>query len=264
MASTVYVKDVVWRISVQLQDTATQFARWSEKELVNWINDGAVALFKFLPTTGARVDTIKLAAGTRQTIESIPAANCKPGDGSTPSVPILGTQLIEVIRNMGSDGLTPGAPIRVFDRKTLDATDTTWHTTTGSAIDGYSYNKKTPHYFYVSPAVTGNVWIEIAYNAQPIPVANTATVDSNGAHASGAYAIGGGSTTVMNVPDEHIDDIVDYVLARAFMKDGKYQEPAKAKYHEDRFIGSLKAKVQAITGVAPDIQSLPGAPGQQQ
>lgn len=258
MASTVLVKDVVWRISVQLQDTATQFSRWSERELIHWLNDAAVGIFKYLPAAGARVDAVKLRAGTLQSIESIAAADCKPGDGSTPSAAILGTQVIEALCNMGSDGLTPGAAIRLVDRKVLDATEPAWHAATG-AIECYAYNKKTPRYFFVSPGVSGTVWIRLAYNAQPIPITNSATVDSNGAHATGVYSQAQSSTAVINVPDEHTDDLVDYALARAFLKDSKYQDPARAKYHEGRFIASLRAKIMAVTGVAPDIQSLPGA-----
>ena len=71
MASTVLVRDLIRRVSVLLQDTAPQFERWPEQELVDWLNDAQVAITKFLPAACARVDAIRLKPGTRQSIETI-------------------------------------------------------------------------------------------------------------------------------------------------------------------------------------------------
>ena len=252
MASTVLVKDVVWRIAVLLQDTVPQYQRWPEREIIHLLNDAQKAITKYLPLACSRVDAVKLAAGTRQTIATILAASCKPGDGSTPGGPIYGTQFLGPRRNMGADGLTPGKSIRMVERDVLDSQDPEWHTRTAAAVSSVVYDPQTPRYYYVTPGVTGNVWIEIAYTAAPQEIPNTA------APGSEAYLASGSSTVTISVDDEFTDDLVDYVVARANLKDVTYAEPAKAMEHTKRFLASLNAKVAAVTGNNPNLTILPG------
>lgn len=259
MAGTILVKDAIWRISTLLQDVSPQFARWPEKEIVNWLNDAHLAITKFLPAASSRVDAIKLAPGTRQSIEAITAANCKPGDGSTPAATILGTQVLDVIRNMGADGLTPGNAIRLLTdgREVMDSQNPGWHAITGTAVSGYMYDPRMPRYFYVTPGVpaTPDKWAEVAFTAQPIAIPNTGTAGSE------LYLVSGNSTTKISVNDEHIDDLVNYSCARAFMKNASFAAngPAAANY-TSLFTGSLNAKVMALTGNNPNLQRLPFAP----
>jgi hypothetical protein len=259
MAGTILVKDAIWRISSLLQDVSPQFTRWPEKEIVNWLNDAHLAITKFLPAASSRVDAIKLVPGTRQSIESIAAASCKPGDGSTPAAAILGTQVLDVIRNMGADGLTPGNSIRLLTdgREVMDSLNPGWHSITGTAVTGYMYDPRMPRYFYVTPGVpaTPDKWAEVAYTAQPIAIPNTGTAGSE------LYLVSGVSTTKISVNDEHIDDLVNYVCARAFMKNATFSAngPAAANYTA-LFTGSLNAKVTALTGNNPNLQRLPFAP----
>lgn len=252
MASTVLVKDVIWRIAVLLQDTAPQFQQWAEREIVHWLNDAQVAITKYLPLACSRVDAIKLAAGTRQSIAVIAAADCKPGDGSTPAAPIHGTLFLNPRRNMGTDGMTPGRAIRMVERDTLDSQDPDWHTRTAAAVSSVVYDPQTPKYFYVTPGVTGSVWMELAYAAKPIPIVNTA------APGSEAYLIGGSNTATITIDDEFTQELVDYVVARAHLKDVTYAEPIKAEKHTQLFLNSLNAKVAAVTGTNPNLTVLPG------
>jgi hypothetical protein len=252
MASTILVKDLVWRIAVLLQDTAPQFQRWPERELIHWLNDAQRAIAKYLPMSNSRVDAVKLAAGTRQSIDTIPQANIVPGDGVALSGPVYGVQLLNPRRNMGANGSTPGRAVRMVERDTLDSQDPDWHTRTGSAVSSVIYDPQTPKFFYVTPGVTGDVWLEIAYAAKPLVIPNTA------AQGSEAYLVTGDSTVTIGLDDEYADDLVDYVVARANMKDFKHADPVKHKMHKDAFIASLNAKVAAVTGNSPNITTLPG------
>jgi hypothetical protein len=252
MAASILVKDVLWRVALLLQDTAPQFQRWPERELVHWLNDGQASIAKYLPMACSRVDAIKLVAGTKQSLRSIPALSCKPGDGSTPSVPIAGMQFLNPRRNMGADGLTAGKAIRMVERDVLDSQDPDWHTRTASSVASVVYDPQTPRDFYVTPGVTGNVWIEVAYTAAPIAIPNTAAAGSE------AYLVGGASTTTISIDDEFAPDLVDYIVARAHLKDVTYAEPAKAKAHTELFLASLNAKVAAVTGNNPNLTVLPG------
>lgn len=254
MASTVLVKDVLWRAAALLQDTVPQFQRQPEHELVDWLNDAQVAITKFLPAACSRVDAVKLKVGTRQSIEAIAAADCKPGDGSTPAVPVYGTQLLDVIRNMGADGLTAGKAIRGTDRGILDSQSPNWHSVTGALVSSFMYDPRTPRYFYVTPGVTGTVWVELAYTAQPIKIPNTGTVGSE------LYLYPGSNTTTISIADEHVDDLTNYVVARANMRETEWSDANKATVFSQMFLGSLNAKVAALTGNNPNLQQLPFAP----
>jgi len=208
--------------------------------------------------TSSRVDAVRLVPGTQQSIEAIPQANCKPGDGSTPSATIYGVSVLGVRRNMGADGLTPGRVIRMIDQEILDAQDADWHLAARAktAVQIYTYDPLTPLYFSVSPPVHAStpVWVTLAYNAQPIRIPNT------GAPSAELYLADGASTATIQIRDEFIDDLVNYVVARANMKDAEWADGNKATYFANLFLGSLNAKVQVSTGTNPNLKRLPMAP----
>ena len=255
MASTVLVKDVLWSVSVLLQDTVPQYQRHVETELVDWLNDAQVALTKFLPAACSRVAALKLVPGTRQSIEKILIANCKPAEGGTPAFDIYGTQLLDVYRNMGADGLTPGRVVRRTERKVLDSQSPTWHTVVGSAVSSFMYDPATPRYFLVTPGVPAEgLWIEAAFTAQPTRIPNTGTPGSE------LYKKDGASTEKISVNDEHRDDLINYCVARANMKPVEWTNADKAAAFSQMFLNSLNAKVTALTGTNPNLKQLPFAP----
>jgi hypothetical protein len=256
VASTFLVRDAMWRVSVILQDVVPQFNYWPEHELVQWMNDAQAAIAKFLPSACSRVDVIKLKAGTRQSIELIAAADCKPGDGSTPTLPIYGKMLMGVMRNMGADGMTPGKAIRQVDREIKDSQSPMWHSVAGDGtVDSFMYDEKTPRYFYVSKPATASpqTWIEIAYQAQPLQIPNT------GAAGSELYLNSGSNAATITIDDEFLEDIVNYTVARAHQKSAKFGDPSKAAAYTSMFTSSLNAKVAALTGNSPKLTLLPMA-----
>jgi hypothetical protein len=237
---------------------APQFNRWPEQELVNWLNDAQLAITKYLPASCARVDTIKLKTGSRQSIEVIQAADCKPGDGSTPVNPIYGVQPLDFICNMGTDGLTPGAAIPPpVDRRILDTQRANWHAVAGPVVYQIVYNPATPLYFFVQPAApaVNPPWIMLGYIAKPAGIPNT------GAPGSELYTFAGSSTLVISVDDVYLDDLVDYVCARAYTKNAEFAgNDSKAAFFTNRFLGSLNLRVTSLTGQNPNLKRLPFAP----
>lgn len=250
MASSTLVKDVLYRVSAQLHDISPQFTRWTQRELVSWLNDGQKAIAKYMPSSCARVDAVKLTPGTKQSIEKILAASIKPGDGGTAS-DVYGHFLQTVVRNMGSDGLTPGLAIRVVDREVLDANNPSWHSSSGTAVTQYTFDPRYPKVFYVSPGVpSGGLWVEISFLANPVDVAST-----------GNYGMDGSDSTKISVDDKYVDDLVNYILARAYMKDAEFAANGNlAQAHAGMFTSSINAQVAALTGVNPNLQSLPMNP----
>lgn len=259
MISTLLVRDVLYTAGSLLQDVSPQqFVHFKERQLVDFANDAQAALAKFLPASCARLDAIKLVPGTRQSIENIPAANCKPGDGSTPTVPILGNLLLGIACNMGADGLTRGRVVRMVARKDLDARDPDWHLASkaGTSVRHYAFDPATPRYFYVDPPVPASpaVWLEASFTAQPIKIPNT------GSEGAEIYKWDGSNATTLSVADEFKDDVVNYVVARANLMDVEWADANKATVFANLFLGSLNAKVAALTGNNPNLKQLPFAP----
>lgn len=249
MATPVKVKDVLYAVSTQLQDVAPQFERYTQRELVTWLNEGQRAIAKYVPLSCSRVDAIKLVPGTRQSIYKILAADVKPGDNSD-SKDVYGIALISLIRNMGSNGLTPGRAIKILDRETLDSFTPNWHTATGDVVEGYIYNPNIPQIFYVTPGVPANknVWVEIQFVANPEQVSE-----------SGSYGMDGTDTTVVTIDEHNTDDLIDYILARAYAKDSESSSVAMANLYGQKFVSSINAQATAVTGVNPNLRWAAGA-----
>ncbi len=252
MASSLLVKDVLWRACVLLQDAAPQFQYWTEAELVNWLNDAQDAIAKYLPAQCSRLDTLKLKPGTRQSIDTITPANCKNQDGQAPAANIYGNRFLAPVRNMGADGLTPGRAVRMVDRDVLDTQDPDWHTRTGNSINSVVFDELTPRNFWVTPGAGPNVWLEISYMAQPT------RIPAGGAPSAEIYKVDGNSNTTIGISDENLEELVDYVVARASMKATKYSDSGKAAFHSARFLGSINTRVTVATGVNPNLRILPG------
>lgn len=249
MASTVLVKEVLWRASVLAGDTAPQFQRFPQNESVRWLIDGEIAICKYLPSAATRTDAIKLVAGTKQSIDLLAVASVVPGDGTSLTAPLYGIQLLDVIRNMGSDGATPGKTITKMNRRGLDDFDEDWHTKTGAYVVNFSVDERWPTGFYVVPAVTGTQWVEALYSCLPKVVPNTGAED---------YTLAGTDSNTITISDKNVDDLVNYMLARMQLKDSKFGEATKTQLYAKWFTDSINAQATILTGINPNLAHLPG------
>lgn len=244
MAAPTKVKDILFAVSTQLQDVDPQFERYTQRELVTWLNEGQKAIAKYVPSSCSRVDAIKLVPGTKQQIKKVLAANIKPGDGST-AKDLYGIAVSSLIRNMGSDGVTPGRAIRVLDRETLDAFTPNWHSQTGDYVEGFIYDPRTPQVFYVTPGVkaAASLWVEAQLIANPdeVPV-------------DGSYGMNGNDTTTISIDEQNTDDLTNYILARAYAKDSESSNVQMSSMYGQQFVSSINAQATAITGVNPNLR----------
>lgn len=257
MAMTTKVKDFLRMVSTTLQDANPQFSRWTEVELVNYANFGQVAIATYLPQAGSRIDAIRLQPGTRQDLTKILAANIIPGDGSV-AADTFGIALLDVVRNMGANGSTPGRVIGDVDRASKDADDPDWHTSVGTEVREYVFDKATPKAFYVSPGVhpVTAVWAEVAWMAEP------KRIPAGGEPGSEHYKFDGADVTVLGINDQFVEDLHNYVIALALMKGSKNTvNLPKAQAHASLFISSINAQASALTGVNPNLKTLPLAAG---
>lgn len=252
MTSTVLVKDALWRVAALLQDQDPQFFRYTERNLVDALNDGQMAIAKFVPSAASRVDAVKLVAGTRQNIASIPALSIKPGDGQAPEL-TYGTTVLDLVRDMGADGVTPGYAIRRGSRPALDATLPSWHKVVGDICTTWMYDPATPSVFYVSPGLRAARWVEMAYTARPKKI-------DAGAPGAELHAFAGDSAVTLSMGDEYLDDLVNYVCARMNMATTETGSQGDAGMFASAFLNGLNGLVQARTGSNPNLKKLPFAP----
>lgn len=250
MAATLLVKNVLARVSILLQDTVPQFQRWTEAELVDWLNDAQAAIAKYLPHECSVLGAYQLSAGSRQLIDTIAVDKFKLPSGA-PAAPINGNRFLKPIRNMGADGLTPGRAIRMADIEDMNSQDSDWHTRTGERVSSVLFDEELPRVFWVYPSAAGK-WVEIALLAQPAPIPAGGTPGAPIYHSTGA------STVAISISDQNLDELVDYVVARANMKDTTFSDAGKVVLHTQRFLGSINARAMAATGVNPNLRLLPG------
>lgn len=212
---TITAQEVINKVQIVLQDTTG--IRWPDTtELLGWLNDGQREVLVFKPNANVVNASMQLVAGTKQ------------------SLPADGIQLIDVPRNMGSNGSTPGKAIRIAMREILDAQSPDWHTETPSGTTRhYMYTPLDPKHFYVYPPSSGTGQVELIYSAVPAKL----TALSN----------------TISLDDIYSNVLVDYVLYRAYSKDTDYAaNPARASSCQAAYTGALTGKTQAEVVVNPN------------
>lgn len=249
----VLVKDVLSQVSVSLGDMNPQFTRWTESELVGWLNEAQRVIVKYLPFANVRLDAVKLQPGSRQSIRALAADAVKSGDGIPVTSPITGTVVQGVVRNMGADGETAGRVIRLVERDLLDMSDPLWTTRYGESITQYVYDPRQPQVFYVTPAVPKDkqVWVELDYVADPELIAAPE-------EGKTLYAATGTDSTTISLGDKYSDDIVNYMMARSYMKDAEITANASLMAtHVNLFTASINAQSLTVLGINPNLKTLP-------
>lgn len=214
---TIPVSAIVERITDLLLDKERSAGkwRWSDDELIRWINDSRMAILTRRPQALSKLASVALVKGTKQAL---------PDDG---------VQLLDIVRNMGSDGKTPGRSIRRTDRQNIDDMDLYWHKATESAeISQFTYDDRNPKIFFVQPPAKAGTTIEISY-AQ-IPAAVAALTDE------------------LDIGLESLDAVLNYVCYRAKSKDSEYANAGEAAAFYGAFNDALGVTTQAQSGTSPN------------
>ena len=224
MASVTTGTNLLARIEATLQDTAN--VRWTEAELLNYINDAQREITNIKPDATATHANVQLVTGTKQ------------------SIPTDGLKLISVVRNMSGYWVeaTGGRAIRLVAWDILDTQDPDWHnpTVTGDATHGaipkhYLFDENDPLNYYVYPGVEGNAYVELVYSQRPTDLS--------------------AASSTIGIPDNYSNAIIDYCLFRAFTKDAEFAgNGARAGVHYQMFAVSVQGKAQIDAFIKPDIQ----------
>lgn len=204
---TVTAQTILNKAAIQLTDIAN--IRWTRAELLSWLNDGMRQIVLIQPSGSSTTVSMKLDAGTRQTI---------PDDGWL---------LLQIYRNMGTTGTTPGRAIRIVSREVLDGFNPNWHTDTASSeVRNYIYDVQDQLAFYVYPPNTGTGYIELNYSAQPTDLTS--------------------ESQTIPIFDVFQQALVDYILFRACGKDAEYAPGVQlAQAYLATFTSGVQGKSQS-------------------
>lgn len=138
-------------------DEDTTNLDYENADLIQLYNLTLIEIVTLAPIAYTRTKNFLLAAGAKQTLPE--------GD----------LKLVNVRRNFGTDGLTPGRVVRVTNLDVLTQLYPTWFTETEQAeVEDWAPVEDYPEQFYVIPPNDGTQYIEIDYVGTP-PLSSTAT-----------------------------------------------------------------------------------------
>lgn len=206
-------RQVVDRAKTALMDETG--VRWGETELIGYLNDGQREIVKYKPEANTVNEPVLLVPGTKQ---SLPAGT---------------VALIDINRNMGADGSTPGDIIHETSKRTLDAILPGWHKGISSATAlHFCFDERDPKTFYVYPPqpASGMGYVEMVRSANP---ADCSLADN------------------LSLADEFANDLHHYILFRAHSKETEAASPAKAAGYLQAFGQSLGIKELAEQKTEP-------------
>jgi len=230
---TISAASIIHRATDLLQDQTS--VRWPANELVRWLNDAQRAIVKVRPDSMNTTATMTLVAGSRQDLDN---ASLTPPPA----------KLIEITRNMAATS-TKGA-VRLVPRQILDAQTPGWHNLSGSVnILHYMFDPRDPKTFYVYPPATTSAQLEVMYSAYPTDIVEP---------ADGALhtAVVGN----ISLPDIYADDVLNYVMARSYLKDSEYAgNSERAAGYLAMITASLGAEIAATLAVQPKMKPGLGA-----
>jgi len=217
--------NIIDRARLTLQDSSG--VRWTDAELLIYINDAQREIVNFRPEATATHANLQLSTGTEQTL------------------PSGGLRLIKVTRNMSgtASDATGAKSIRIVEEDLLNSIEPDWHDPTvtgssahGSIIKNYLFDPDDPKKFYVYPGVASgsNAYVELIYSKLPTDLSS-------------------GSSTI-DLEDTYGNAILNFVLYRAYLKDAEFAgNQQRTATHYQLFIGSISGGGNAEAILDPNL-----------
>ena len=224
---TVLASAIINKVSKILLDQNN--IKWPRAELLGYLNDGQRQIILIAPNSSNCTAVTALIAGTRQAI---------PADGWV---------LLDVYRNMGVSGTTPGRAIRIISKEIIDSFNPDWHSDVPTvAATNYVYDGQDQTAFWLYPPSTGTGHVQLNYAKVPTDI----TLE----------------TQAISVNDILQTAIFDYILFRAYSKDAASPTSLQtAQGYWASFSSALGAKEKAEMANSPNlsINPMPTPPGAQ-
>lgn len=194
------VQSILDKVNHILNDESNVTYTLNEK--LGWLNNAQLEIAR-VPGNNSLTTVIQLAAGAKQ---------AKPADAIA---------MIDFIRNMGSNGATPGDIIRIIPRGAMDSIPDWMSGGAADVVEHVVYEpEKNDGIYYVYPPNTGTMQIEVTYAKYP------ATVTSIGN---------------ISIDDEFETAIIDYIAYRAYSKDTDAAAAERANFHFEKFVNATRS-----------------------
>ena len=202
-----------------LQEVTADGTRWTNVELVGWLNQFYQAAIQVQPSAFSVNEVLDLAEGTKQ------------------SLPAGAHRLVSVVRNTAGTMRV----IRQVMRYTLDTMRPEWHSDPASStIENYLYDDLDPKHFYVYPPADVGASVEVIYSRVP-----DLHDESGGLNTAG--------TDPFALDDAFAPAALDYILYRAFSKDA--ETPAnmnRSQLHFQAFMAQMTNTLQTDARTSPN------------
>lgn len=209
--------EIIRRAGLILQDE--EHVRWEVPELVMWINDGAREIVSRKRSARAVTVALALEGGAYQVL------------------PQRTVQLLDVIRNLGMDGGSPGRAIRRVDRQLMDDQVPNWHAMKPSAsIKHFMFDERAPTVFHVYPPAVADTQIECLISQLPPFVTEV--------------------SDVIDLSSEYMNLILAYVVYRALSKDSEFSNGTVAALHYQAFLEGVSDSYEKVTLNSPNANSV--------
>lgn len=221
--SATTVGEIIRRAKLVLQEVSTEGVRWTNGELIGWLNESYQAIVGVKPDASSVNTIVTCQAGTKQTI---------PADGD---------RLLEVVRNIST-----GLSVIKTTRQALDATRRRWHSEPEAPeIEHYIFDDADPKTFYVYPPAEAGLGIELIYSSVPTGHdGNLSVVESE----------------VIKLADGFAPAMVDYILMRAYSKDAAHAANLnRAQLHANAYQTQLGLKAQGEMAFSPNTDQRGGS-----
>jgi len=227
--STITGQTIATKVQKLLHDETA--VRWTEAELVGWINSAQKEIVLYKPNSITSTIDYQLDPGTFQNVSA------KAGFANV-------IQLLDVIRS--TTGGANGKAVTNISREILDSTLPDWHSVTATAVPlHYIHNPLDPKNFYVYPPNTGAGSVQILVAVEPTDLSSLA------------------STLSLDSIYESV--VIDYVMYRAFSKDTEHTANMQRSVgHYNAFMAALKGKFQMEAALSADAQYAPSKQPQPQ
>ena len=209
--STIYISAILDKVMEVTGDAVP--SQTSKTQMVSWLCEGERVIVKKKPDAYMKTTAAQMVEGTMQTLASDGAMFAKP------------------VCNMGTDGTTPGNVVHLVNENFINKSTPDWHSEEGEAtIKSVIFNIDDPKIFYVSPPQPSSDQGFLRYRYFAIPPEIT--------------IVAGNYDVVFNLGNEYEPDLVNYILARIYSKDGGQLISAgalnRAKMYNGLFSGDLQ------------------------
>lgn len=226
-------QDVVDEVRIQIHDTDPTAYRWTDAELLGYINAGQRQIVTLVPEANTVESTVDFTAADAGIARR--------------TLPAGGIKFIRATNNLEKDGANyeRQSPLRYAEKDALDSYDPTWEYTPAADADNYfkhyCHERREPKVFYLFPAPPNTETRSVGIVHSAVPADLTDLGDD------------------LSLDDAYFNAYVTYVTFRALSKEARQSLPSARQELWENFLTSLGMKKKAEMLVSPENNAPPEA-----